>query len=75
MLKKKNQNFILKWNQIYYYNIEIKPNWNDIHKKFQIFKATATLFGDKIEMELIFIKKKIWFLTSDLIATSTVLSK
>lgn len=38
--------------------IEIKSNGNNIHKKFQIFKAIATLFADKIEMELIFIKKK-----------------
>lgn len=38
--------------------IEIKSNGNNIHKKIQIFKATATLFGDKIEMELIFIRKK-----------------
>lgn len=38
--------------------IEIKSYGNNIHKKIQIFKATATLFGDKIEMELLFIKKK-----------------
>lgn len=38
--------------------IEIKSNGNNIHKKFQIFKATVTQFRDKIEIKLKSIKEK-----------------